>query len=45
MLKLAPLLIDACEFDSQFPVDAQSQANEILGDGKFAPGYGLKQVI
>ena len=35
----APLLINSCEFDSQFPIEAQAQADEILGGGKFAPGY------
>ncbi|KAI0731408.1 alpha/beta-hydrolase [Earliella scabrosa] len=35
----APLLINSCETDSQFPPEAQKVADEILGDGKFAPGY------
>jgi len=35
----APLLINACEVDQQFPLAAQAQADEILGGGKFAPGY------
>jgi len=34
-----PLLINSCEVDSQFPKEAQAQADDILGDGKFAPGY------
>ncbi|KAG1801754.1 dienelactone hydrolase [Suillus variegatus] len=35
----APLLINSCEVDEKFPVEAQTQADEIFGDGKFAPGY------
>ncbi|KAH9857255.1 alpha/beta-hydrolase [Lenzites betulinus] len=35
----APLLINSCETDPQFPKDAQAKADEILGGGKFAPGY------
>ncbi|KAI0832002.1 alpha/beta-hydrolase [Trametes gibbosa] len=35
----APLLINSCEVDPQFPKDAQAKADEILGGGKFAPGY------
>ncbi|KAG1738862.1 Alpha/Beta hydrolase protein [Suillus paluster] len=35
----APLLINSCETDQQFPIAAQAQADEILGNGKFAPGY------
>ncbi|KAF8074667.1 dienelactone hydrolase endo-1,3,1,4-beta-D-glucanase [Lyophyllum atratum] len=35
----APLLINSCIVDAQFPLDAQSKADEILGNGKFAPGY------
>ncbi|KAI0794114.1 alpha/beta-hydrolase [Fomes fomentarius] len=35
----APLLINSCEVDSQLPIPAQEQADAILGDGKFAPGY------
>ncbi|KAL1940926.1 hypothetical protein VTO73DRAFT_7562 [Trametes versicolor] len=35
----APLLINSCENDFQFGKDAQAQADEILGNGKFAPGY------
>jgi len=38
----APLLINACETDSQFPIEAQKQANDLFGDDKFAPGYKLK---
>ncbi|TBU22617.1 alpha/beta-hydrolase [Dichomitus squalens] len=35
----APLLINSCEVDQQFPIESQKVADEILGDGKFAPGY------
>ncbi|KAF8056068.1 dienelactone hydrolase endo-1,3,1,4-beta-D-glucanase [Lyophyllum atratum] len=35
----APLLINSCTVDGQFSLDAQSKADEILGNGKFAPGY------
>ncbi|KAI0331654.1 alpha/beta-hydrolase [Cubamyces sp. BRFM 1775] len=35
----APLLINSCETDSMFPPEAQAKADEILGGGKFAPGY------
>ncbi len=35
----APLLINSCTVDQQFPPEAQTQADEILGGGKFAPGY------
>jgi len=35
----APLLINSCTVDTQFPLEAQAKADEILGDGKFAPGY------
>jgi len=35
----APLLINSCEVDRVFPAEAQAQADEILGGGKFAPGY------
>ena len=35
----APLLINSCETDQQFPLEAQAKADEILGGGKFAPGY------
>jgi len=33
----APLLINSCTVDSQFPLEASAQADEIFG--KFAPGY------
>lgn len=35
----APLLINSCEVDQMFPAEAQAKADEIFGDGKFAPGY------
>ncbi|KIY48396.1 alpha/beta-hydrolase [Fistulina hepatica ATCC 64428] len=35
----APLLINSCENDGAFPKEAQAKADEILGNGKFAPGY------
>jgi hypothetical protein len=34
-------LINACTVDQQFPLEAQEQAKQILGDGKFAPGFKL----
>jgi len=36
---IAPLLINSCEVDNAFPIEAQKQADEILGNGRFAPGY------
>jgi hypothetical protein len=35
----APLLINSCTVDQQFPHESQAKADEILGDGKFEPGY------
>ncbi|KAK7021929.1 hypothetical protein VNI00_017158 [Paramarasmius palmivorus] len=35
----APLLINSCTNDSQFPHEAQAMADELLGSGKFVPGY------
>jgi len=35
----APLLINSCPVDSQFPPESSAKADEILGGGKFAPGY------
>ncbi|KAJ2917121.1 hypothetical protein MD484_g3311, partial [Candolleomyces efflorescens] len=35
----APLLINSCTFDERFPHEAQAIADQVLGDGKFAPGY------
>lgn len=34
-----PLLIVTCEVDRQFPLEAQAIADEVLGGGKFTPGY------
>jgi dienelactone hydrolase len=33
----APLLINSCEVDSRFPIEAQAQADELMAG--FAPGY------
>lgn len=38
----APLLINSCEVDGQFPAEKQARADELFGDGKFAPGYERK---
>ncbi|KAM6496770.1 dienelactone hydrolase endo-1,3,1,4-beta-D-glucanase [Amanita muscaria] len=35
----APLLINSCTVDTQFPHEAQAKADDIFGNGKFAPGY------
>ncbi|KAE9390906.1 chlorocatechol-degradation protein [Gymnopus androsaceus JB14] len=35
----SPLLINGSEFDDWFPPSAGAKADEILGEGKFAPGY------
>lgn len=35
----APFLINSASNDDRFPLEAQAKADEILGDGKFAPGY------
>ncbi|KAJ3908782.1 dienelactone hydrolase endo-1,3,1,4-beta-D-glucanase [Lentinula edodes] len=35
----APLLINSCTTDPQFPLEAQAKADELLGNGKYAPGY------
>jgi len=35
----APLLIHSCEMDMRFPIDAQAKADEILGNGRYKPGY------
>jgi len=34
-----PLLINSCETDQQFPPEKQKIADELLGDGKYTPGY------
>ncbi|KAF9061665.1 dienelactone hydrolase endo-1,3,1,4-beta-D-glucanase [Rhodocollybia butyracea] len=36
---ITPLLLNTCELDEWFPPSAAIKADEILGDGKFAPGY------
>ena len=33
------MLINSCEVDPSFPTEFQKIADEILGGGKFAPGY------
>ncbi|KII87465.1 hypothetical protein PLICRDRAFT_125453 [Plicaturopsis crispa FD-325 SS-3] len=35
----APLLINSCELDDQYTFEKQKIGDEILGDGKYAPGY------
>ncbi|KAM6492187.1 Alpha/Beta hydrolase fold [Amanita muscaria] len=35
----APLLINSCTDDAQFPLEAQAKADEIFGNDKFTPGY------
>jgi len=35
----APILFNTCTTDPQFPLEAQAKADEIFGNGKFAPGY------
>ncbi|KAG6898562.1 hypothetical protein C0993_006011 [Termitomyces sp. T159_Od127] len=35
----APLLLNTCTVDQQFPLEAQAKADAVLGGGKFAPGY------
>ncbi|KAI0685890.1 dienelactone hydrolase endo-1,3,1,4-beta-D-glucanase [Cytidiella melzeri] len=35
----APLLINSCEVDPMFDSEAQKLADEVLGNGQFAPGY------
>lgn len=34
-----PVLINSCEFDERFPKESQKIADEMLGDGKYKPGY------
>ncbi|TRM64789.1 dienelactone hydrolase [Schizophyllum amplum] len=34
-----PLLVESCETDPQFQAEKQASLDEILGGGKFAPGY------
>ncbi|KAJ3784694.1 dienelactone hydrolase, partial [Lentinula aff. detonsa] len=35
----APLLVNSCSVDPKFPLEAQIKADELFGEGKFAPGY------
>ncbi|THU91937.1 dienelactone hydrolase endo-1,3,1,4-beta-D-glucanase [Dendrothele bispora CBS 962.96] len=35
----APLLINSCTIDQMFPMENAKITDEILGEGKFAPGY------
>ena len=34
-----PLLINSCEVDDMYPAEKQKIGDEILGNGKHAPGY------
>ena len=34
-----PILFNTCEFDVAFGREAQAKADELLGDGKYKPGY------
>ena len=34
-----PLIINSCTNDACFPLSASAQADELFGEGKFAPGY------
>ena len=34
-----PVLFNTCEVDPQFPIESQKIADELLGDGKYSPGY------
>jgi len=38
-------LINSCEVDKAFPIESQAKADEILGDGKFKPGYRREWVL
>jgi dienelactone hydrolase len=35
----APLLINSCETDAMFPLESQAKTDELMGNGKFSPGY------
>ncbi|KAH7103536.1 alpha/beta-hydrolase [Auriculariales sp. MPI-PUGE-AT-0066] len=35
----APLLVNTCEKDEQFPIEQQTKADEVLGGGRYKPGY------
>ena len=34
-----PLIINSCETDQMFPAEAQANADELFGGGKYKPGY------
>ncbi|GJE95617.1 alpha/beta hydrolase [Phanerochaete sordida] len=34
-----PVLINSCEVDQMFPLEAQAKTDELLGNGQYAPGY------
>ncbi|KLO06748.1 alpha/beta-hydrolase [Schizopora paradoxa] len=34
-----PVLFNTCEVDQAFPIESQAKADELLGDGKYKPGY------
>lgn len=34
-----PLHINSCEVEQTFGADAAAQADAVMGDGKYAPGY------
>jgi dienelactone hydrolase len=34
-----PILINSCEFDDQFPPEKQKITDELMGGGKYKPGY------
>jgi hypothetical protein len=38
-LSKAPILINSCTYDERFPLESQAIADQVLGDGKYAPGY------
>ena len=40
----APLLINACEVDQQFPIEAQAKADEIFGKSKFNESNKYKKM-
>ncbi|GJJ11185.1 hypothetical protein Clacol_005417 [Clathrus columnatus] len=38
-LSKAPILINGAEVDQQYPIESQLKGDEILGSGKYEPGY------
>ena len=34
-----PVLFNTCEIDRAFPTESQKLADELLGEGKYKPGY------